>query len=295
MIDFQYPTLQDKFWVSNILKNCSYYSSDCCFGTIYMWADAYKIKISRHKGFLLRFYESKEPYYGFPLGNGDLNGAIDLLSKDAKKRNIKFKLLVSNDDMKELIVNHVFLKFDYNSNRDIFDYIYSVSDLSKLNGKKYHSKRNHISKFNSLYNWEYKDINSSNINQCKLFIQKWFNNNILQKGMDMEKEYHAIFKALDSFNELNLLGGIIKVESNIVALTIGEEINKNVFLIHFEKADYNYIGSYTIINKEFALKHLQSYKYINREEDMGIEGLRKSKLSYHPIELLSKYEAIARE
>lgn len=292
MIDFKVPVLQDKLWAEDILKFSGYYGSDCSFGTIYIWSDVYKIKISKYKNFLLRMYGENDIYYGFPLGDGDLNSAIEYIENDAYQRKIEFKLFGITDKMKNILESKFNGKFEFESDRDIADYLYNSSDLILLSGKKYHTKRNHISKFNRLYEWEYEDICDINMEDCKKFIDNWFKDNIKIKGNNIEKEYKVISKVLNDFKNLGLIGGILKVSGKVIALTIGEEINKECFLIHFEKADYSYDGAYTVINNEFCLRNLKMYKYINREEDMGIEGLRKAKLSYHPQILLSKYKAI---
>ena len=139
-----------------------------------------------------------------------------------------------------------------------------------------------------MYNWNYNDINRDNLYLCKEFFYKWF---LLNKDKNVDSEKIALKKALNYYFDLELMGGYLEVDNQIAAITIGEQINSEIFDIHFEKALLEYSGSYPTINQEFAKRNLSNYKYINREEDIGIEGLRKSKLSYNPAFLLDRYNA----
>lgn len=288
MLEFKYAKLDDRKWIEPIFKNSGYIGADYCFGSLYLWQEAYKCKIYKDEKFLYRIYDGEEPSYAFPVGNGDYKNAINILIKDASERNIPYKMFGLTAQMRGIIEAIMPNKFKFELKRDMSDYIYNSEDLSNLQGKKYHSKRNHVSKFKKTYNWTYADITEKNLKECFCFLEEWF---LINKDRNLESEELAIKKAFDNYFELKLIGGYLKVDENIVALTIGEKINDDVFDIHFEKALLNYSGSYPAINQEFAKRKLSSYKYINREEDIGIEGLRKSKLSYSPTFLLDRYVA----
>ena len=182
--------------------------------------------------------------------------------------------------------------FAFSLDRPGSDYIYSAEDLVSLKGRKFEKKRNHLAKFKRTYNYTYEQISSDNIADCIDVSDQWRSVNAAQLGESVNKEYCAVRRAVDSYEQLALLGGLIRIEGKPVAFTIGEEVNPDVFLLHFEKALDGYDGLYPAINKEFAEHHLANYKFVNREEDMGVEGLRKSKLSYHPVLLLEKYRAV---
>lgn len=288
MLNFRYAEISDKEWIDDVFKNSGYIGADFCFGSLYLWQDVYRCKICEKGDFLYRIYEGKETYYAFPIGNGDYKIAIEMLIEDSVIRNIPFQMFGITEDMKKIISSIMPNKFRFEFKRNMSDYIYDSNNLSFLKGKKYHSKRNHVSKFKKNYNWEYKDIDINSLDNVRAFFDKWF---LLNSDKNIESEKIAVKKALDNFVELGLSGGYIEVDGQIVALTIGEPINNEAFDIHFEKALLNYSGSYPTINQEFAKRNLSNYKYINREEDMGIEGLRKSKLSYHPVFLLDRYNA----
>lgn len=174
-------------------------------------------------------------------------------------------------------------------NRDAFDYIYKRTDLAELSGKKYHSKRNHISAFSKKYNWEYRTVSKENLADIKECCEQWYIENSERLDNFMLCEKNGVNTILENMEKLKVKGGAIYVEGKAVAFTLGSPINQDVFDIHIEKALPEYATAYTLINREFAKNELENYKYINREDDLGLEGLRKAKLSYKPEILLKKY------
>ncbi len=178
--------------------------------------------------------------------------------------------------------------------RDAFDYIYLQEDLANLSGKKYHSKRNHISAFSKQYNWEFKEISQSDIPKVLECAKEWYTSNSERFDKYMQTEKDGIELMLSNMELLDIRGGAIYVDGKMVAFTLGSPINREIFDIHIEKALPEYATAYTVINREFA-KILTDYKYINREDDLGLEGLRKAKLSYKPHILLKKYSAVSKK
>ena len=294
MLDFKNPAVKDSAWASPILKNSGYFGADCAFGTLYIWSDAYDTKICKYKDFLLKCHGKREIFYGFPVGRGDLKGAFEAMMEDADERGIPFRLSGLTKEMASIVTELFPERFDFTEVRDFSDYIYQVEDMASLRGKKFHSKRNHISKFERMYPWAYKKIGRENIADCQKFVQEWFRLNAHKNEEAFEQEHTAINKALLAFEELGFSGGILLVDGQIVALTLGEEVNSLVFVTHFEKALTSYAGAYAMINKEFSRQNLAKYSYVNREEDLGLEGLRKAKMSYYPYILLEKFRAVMR-
>ena len=286
MLNFRYANINDREWIDPIFKNSGYLGADFCFGSLFIWQEIYKSKISKDKDFLYRIYDGAETLYAFPVGNGNYSDALEIMIQDAKDRNITFKMFGITEKMKKILDTIMPNKFKFELRRDMSDYIYNSKDLIFLQGKRYHSKRNHISRFKKSYNWEYCDINKDNLDLCEEFFNKWFS---LNKDKDIESEKIAVKRALDNYFDLKLIGGYLEVDNQIAAIIIGEEINDEIFDIHFEKALLEYSGAYPAINQEFTKRSLSNYKYINREEDMGIPNLRKAKLSYKPVKLLEKY------
>lgn len=292
MLEFRDLTLNDKTWIEDILGKSGYISADSAFGTMYVWAKAYNLKIAKYKGFLFRFYHGKG--YGFPLGQGDITEAIELLIEHAKSEGQKFSFVGISESSVNVLQNLMKERFLFEHTRDRDDYIYRTYDLINLKGKKYHSKRNHISKFLRNNNWEYENITEVNKHECISLVEEWFSESEHYENNNLYKEKEAILLAISKFDVLGFKGGIIRVEGRPVAFTIGEAINSAVFVVHFEKALAHYKEAYAVINNEFAKRVLSEYDFINREEDLGIEGLRRAKLSYHPITLLRKYRATLR-
>lgn len=180
-------------------------------------------------------------------------------------------------------------KYDFEEIRDAFDYIYKTEDLISLSGKKYHSKRNHIAKFSKNFNWEYKTIDKNLVPLVLKCAQKWYLENSERMDKYMSVEQEAVNTILNNMDILSAKGGAILVDGEVIAFTLGSPINEDVFDIHIEKALKDYSEAYTVINREFLKNELADFKFVNREDDMGLEGLRKAKLSYKPHILLKKY------
>jgi len=170
--------------------------------------------------------------------------------------------------------------------RNNFDYVYNTSDLLTLVGKKYHAKRNHINRFRAEHTFEYRPITRANAVECMDVYSHWV------EGRDAKEyiyEIEALARAFEHMDELGLIGGGIYMDGKLAAFTIGE-IGAHQAVVYFEKADSEIQGLYPLINQQFVEHALSGTQYINREEDMGIEGLRKAKLSYYPAMLLEKYK-----
>jgi len=231
--------------------------------------------------------------YMAPTEQIDLKHAIELLETDAKKNGRELCMLGVTPEAKIRLEEAMPGSFIYLSDRDYFDYIYLREDLATLRGKKYQAKRNHVNNFVKTYPYKYIEITPELVPECLQLESKWFKAN---SGGDDEQELNderrSMIYALNHCEELGLRGGAICVNHQIVAFSFGAPITYNTFGVHVEKADVNYEGSYAIINKEFAAHLPEQYIYVNREEDLGIEGLRKAKLSYQPTILLEKSAAI---
>ena len=175
------------------------------------------------------------------------------------------------------------------------DYIYLRENLGTLPGSKYHKKRNHISKFLRTYpNAKFEPISKESIKDAFLVEELWFEAEKSKTEESnsfetVEKEYFAIKSALENFENLNLSGGLVYIDEKPVAMTVASLITSQIMDIHFEKAlmPYAFDGAYSFINNQFA--KTQDCLLFNREEDLGLPGLKKAKLSYYPTEILQKY------
>ncbi|MDR3251272.1 MAG: phosphatidylglycerol lysyltransferase domain-containing protein [Tannerella sp.] len=275
--------------------NCDYAFANMC-----SWSFLYESAFAVSDGFLyIRFYVEQKGHrhlaYMFPVGSGDVKRAVETIESDAESMGYTLLILGVTPDAK-VTLNGLFPdKFTYIVEREYFDYIYLREELVELKGKKFQPKRNHINKFRKQYDYSYVPVSPEIVSECMELEQVWYNSN--RDGNDVEDLSHerrSMCYAMNRFDELGLTGGAIVVGGKIVAFTYGSPVNGNTFGIHVEKADISYDGIFSVINQEFASRIPSRFLYINREEDLGISGLRQAKLSYNPVILLEKNAAVKR-
>ncbi|WP_455592476.1 DUF2156 domain-containing protein [Bacteroides sp.] len=297
MITFKDITIQDKDTITAYTMNSCRRNCDLSFSNLCSWRFLYHTQFAIVDNFLVfKFWAGGELAYMMPIGEGDLKKVLDDLIEDAHRENEPFCMLGVCSCMREDLEAIMPGQFTFTADRDYADYIYLHSDLATLKGKKFQSKRNHINKFRNMYpDHEYTPITPDKIQECMELEAKWCKANDCDKQEGTGNERRALTYALEHFEELGLTGGILYVNGEIAAFTFGMPINKETFGVHVEKADTNIEGAYTMINYEFANRIPEQYIYINREEDLGIEGLRKAKLSYQPETILEKYMVCLKE
>lgn len=297
MIKFKDITLEDKEVITSITMNSERKNCDLSFSNLCSWRFMYGTQFAIVDGFLLfKFHIDEKLAYMMPVGEGDLKKILENLLEDAQKEEQPFLLYGVCNNMKEEIENLMPGKFVFSSSRDYVDYVYLRTDLAELKGKKFQSKRNHVNKFYKTYtDYEYAPITVNRISECLRLEEEWCRANNCGQQNGLGNERKSLTYALNHFDELGLTGGILYVNGKIAAFTFGMPINQETFGIHVEKADTQIEGAYNIINQEFARHIPEQYIYLNREEDLGIEGLRKAKLSYQPAILLEKNIARLKE
>lgn len=171
-----------------------------------------------------------------------------------------------------------------------WDYVYATESLATLKGKKLHGKRNHINKFLLKYpDHEYRKLEPSMVDDCVALYDQWSNDKDEETAKSLQTEKQSVLLALHHMNELGLTGGTIYIEGKLCAFTVGERLHPHMQLIHIEKGDTNYDGIFPMINQQYVLHECMDTELINREEDMGIEGMRKAKRSYNPLKMIEKY------
>lgn len=286
MITFREIELSDAQKCRDFFRSSGSISCDYTFGNLYAWREAFNYKIAFLQDFMFVRLGKKENSYFMPLGNGDIAKAVELL-KEYEQGDLHI-YGASLEDVEKLRNANVEVKSS-TLYRDASDYIYRAEDLINLAGKKYHSKRNFVSRFKSSYNWTYEPLCLKNIHEVKAFCEYWFEKYSDESG---EQEKKVALGALDRFEEIGFDGGILRIDGKVIAFTAGEPINDEVYCVHIEKADTEYVGAYNVLNQQFLINTCSSYKLINREEDMGIEGLRKAKESYNPVFIFEKYNLI---
>ena len=290
MIPFKDIELTDRDTITGITRKSNRRNCDLSFSNLCSWRFLYDTQFAVVNDFLVfKFWAQGELTYMMPVGKGDLKETIKELIRDAKQEEQPFRMLGVCRGMQEDLEHILPNKFVFTTTRDYADYLYYREDLATLKGKKFQSKRNFTNRFKRQYpNYEYAPITPDNIEECLILEEKWCKENNCDEYEGTGNERKALTYALRNFEALGLMGGLLRVDGEIVAFTFGMPINADTFGTHVEKADTTIEGSYAMINMEFA-KHIpEQYIYINREEDLGIPGLRKAKLSYNPAILLEK-------
>lgn len=282
----------DRKWMDPLIHASDFRGCEYSFGTMFLWRNVFNTYVARFEGRLLVRSGEKGNYsYLFPPGTSDLKKALSALEEDAKNEGQPFFMHSVNENSRKETENLFPGRYIFEPVRNDFDYIYTVESLSTLKGKKLHGKRNHINRFLAEYEnrWEYEDITPENISECILMNRKWCLQNECALDESKQREQCAVKEALANYFNLDLIGGVLKVDRQVVAFTVGEPLNSDTLLVHIEKAYTEYHGAYPMINKQFVSANGGDFVYVNREDDTGSEGLRKSKLSYHPAFLETKF------
>lgn len=279
MLEFRALDIDDEKLIKKYY-NENFFLCEYCFVDMYIWRRAYDTQIAEHNGFLYTKCEDEGVQYFFPpYGEGNYKAAMDELVEYTKSKGIALNLISVPPKMKDKIEEVMPGAFEFTFNENNADYIYLSEKLAYLRGKKLHKKKNHVNKFLKTYEgrWSYEDVNEENIREFFSYQVEWCENDDQFLG-----ELCATSSALKSFTRLGLIGGIIRVDGKIVAITLASKPYDDMVIVHIEKADKNIEGSYQIINQQFVEHNCLDVKYVDREEDLGIPGLRKAKESYYP-------------
>ena len=298
--DFRPVTLDMKPLFDSYIKpkgyNCS--CSESSFANDFIWQKSYSIRLSTHKDvmYLAMSHRKYRPLM-LPPFLRDNSMSIQpymLCAEDYMDAECGgFYLKGATEAVVEKIKQdcgdrYRFIYDDVNS-----EYVYNSSDLINLAGKKYHSKRNHINTFKKKYVSEFDEYSPKYREECLALQDKWAKVSGAEEGAARD-EYESIARALDNYEALNLRGCVVKIGGEVVAFSMGEHISEDTAIIHIEKADRDFDGLYTYINREFAANFWSDCTYINREEDMGVPGIRKAKQSYYPAFMINKYDVALR-
>lgn len=289
-IQFKQPELEDKQIIDHYFKTYPSRSCERTFVNTLLWSRAYHVTYAIIEDTLVFRSEGEKIAFTYPTGQKEqVKKALDVLMSYVKQQAIPFYLYGVTVSEFEQINEWYPDRFEIEYNRDIADYVYESEKLITLSGKKLHGKRNHINKFKATYeNWSYEEMNEGNIDECFDMAMKWRRDNSVDENADKRAEMCVALNSLRLFRELELIGGVLRVNGEVVAFTIGEPVSPDTFVVHIEKAYAEIQGAYPMINQQFVEHACSQYQYINREEDTGAEGLRKAKLSYRPVFLIEK-------
>ncbi len=290
-IDFHIVTVADKplfdyYMLSSEEQNC-----DLNFANIFCWSDTYHSEVAEAEDFLvIRFDNGGAKSYMQPVGNGDKRAILELLRKDAFEQRTPLRLYGLSGEWRAFLEENYPSEFAFDAPRALADYIYRTEDLAQLQGRKYQPKRNHLNRFVAQYKWHTEPLSQQNIKDCIALNDKWLRSR--EVGETELAEQRAVQRAFDNFETLGLRGLVLYVDDRAAAFSYGTPITQKTFCTHIEKHDAAVEGAATMINREMAQSLEEEFEFINREDDLGLEGLRFAKMSYYPALLLEKVAAL---
>ena len=291
MIQFERLVPRRKAEYDKYLLNCGQRGCEYSFVNLYLWGrqtaavmDGYLVLFSHFNG---------HSVYPFPVGQGDIRPVLDAIIADSRERGIPCRLTSLTQADMELLEAFYPGKFRFRCDRSDFDYVYNIDDLADLKGRKFQQKRNHLNRFQENYpDCHVKGLDETTMGVAMNLIDNWFYCKQQEgSGMDLQLEQVALRRAFAQFQELGLEGLILYAGGEPVAVTMGSRLSEDTFDVHFEKARDDIQGAYGAINRAFARYLREKYpelRYLNREDDLGLPGLRKAKLSYNPAFLVEK-------
>lgn len=294
MLTFRELNITDKPVFDRLFGTIRAEVSDLTFTNLFMWQHTYGLKVHYAESidFWLLLAEPGrwKPFFLPPVGDWSnlqkLETVYGMMQNVAEAK--KFNLLLRRQPE---TLCQVYQQFDpdltVKHDRNTFDYLYKIDDLIHLRGRSLHSKRNHLNRFMRQYPWKYHHLSPDLLQECLNMETEWFN---IKTGLsgELDDEEIAMARILHHYDSLGVTGGVITVNGTIQAITVGEKLNRNTVVIHIEKGNIDFDGIYAAINQQFLLNEWESVEFVNREEDMGIDGLRQAKLSYRPCKLIEK-------
>lgn len=294
MLNFRKPVPADQEWIQNAGFQTGLRQNDAGFVNISLLTEKYNTHVCNYNGTLLRFFP--EGYlkgsYAAPVGNADYREMIPLLEADAAERNLPFRLeLLTKEDCNKL--EEAFPgEFIIENKPDFSEYLHLREHHAAMAGRHFSSKRNHIAQFFRRHPDAYVvPITKDNMHDAYRVARNWLDGQPQEKKEYLEYEYRAIMKSGENWDAWQLKGILVYSDGAPVGMSIASKISDGVYDVHFEKALAEYPHVWSVLVREMA-RYLEDAVWINREEDLGDEGLRKSKLSYRPDLLLQKFSAI---
>ena len=291
-VQFKRAQLEDKEIITRYFTNHTSRSCERTFANVFLWSGKYPVTWAIVEQTLVFKSEDEEHLaFAFPAGEPEnVKKALEVLMQYSAQRNVPFQMYNVTPEYYAQLEEWYPGRFQIEYVRDDADYVYESEKLATLSGKKLHGKRNHINKFKATYEgrWSYEKMTRDNVEDCFQMALKWREENGCEEDSEKRSEMCVTLNSLRLLEELELTGGVLRIDDEVVAFTIGEPICKDTFVVHIEKAFADVQGAYPMINQQFVEHECMNYRYINREEDTGSEGLRKAKLSYRPAFMVEK-------
>ena len=294
MPEFKEITLADRPWVTEILKSENSPSADYSFGNLYMWAGKYPLRIARFDRRLLLRYDAAVPCFAFPVGTGPVRPALEAIIDYASRYGDAFTMPGLTEAQRQTVEREYPGRCEFHENRAAADYIYSAESLSTFSGRALHGKRSHCNRFEAEYDWRFVPLSRELIPDCEAMLRKWSEENAPRLEKSVQEEYEAIARCFADYEALEMDGGVLLADGEVLGFSVGEMVCGDTFVVHFEKAEAGPKGAYAMVCREMTRMAMEEYpdmRYVNREDDVGLEPLRNSKMTYCPEFLLTKYDA----
>jgi hypothetical protein len=296
MIKFEKLNPANKAAYDKFLLNCGKRGCEYNFANLYLWGRQRAAFLGDNLVFFSQF--NQRSVYLFPLCRGNVKDVIDAIIHDARSRDIPCRLTSLSHADCDLLESLYPDQFRFHHDRNSFDYLYNIEDLATLKGKKFQKKRNHLNKFKQLHpQFRVEPITEENTPLVEDLLARWYKTRLeADPSADFYMEQVALSKALRYREDLDMEGLVLMDGDEILAMTLGSFLSGETFDVQFEKAIDD--SAYVAMCSSFAAHLMAKYPdllYLNREDDLGIEGLRKSKLAYNPVMLIEKHWACLKE
>lgn len=298
MISFSRLQLAQKAQYEDILFACGSRSCEYSFANLYLWGRQEAAFFPEGVAFFSHFYGKS--VYPYPIGTGDRRAVLEAVLEDAKSRGIPCRITSMTRAETEELESWFPGRFLFRPDRDGFDYVYAIDDLADLKGRKFQKKRNHVHKFQASHpDCLSVPLEKENLPQAQEMVAQWFRQRLAEDPHgDYLLEQIALSRAFRHFEALGMEGLMLVENGQVLAVTLASRLSENTMDVHFEKAREDVDGAYAAVNCEFArylrLKHPE-LAFLNREDDLGLPGLRQAKLSYQPHHMEEKYNAYLAE
>ena len=263
--------------------------SELTFTNLFVWRKSRPITFAEVDGSLVFFVESEEAgvmrrvMFGPPVGGVSASEVVESLGEE-----IEGAVRMPKKGANELAV----AGFRVEEDRGNWDYVYRVEDLSGLAGRRFHKKRNQVKQCLEAHECMHEKITEQNLPECVDFQERWCKARQCGAEPGLCRENLAVREMLEHYRELGLFGSAVRVDGRIEAYAVGEELSPGTAVCHFEKGMPGVQGLGQLINQWFAGYSLGDYEFLNREQDMGIPGLRQAKESYYPHHMVEKFKVI---
>lgn len=295
MLEFKTLTLEDKAWVDELVMRENSPSAGFNFGNIYLWNKNYEQLVARSDGRMVtKLRRGDQTAFVFPIGRGPLAPAVEAIREFAAAQGDPLVLRGLTEKHVAQLDEAYPGGFAYTENENCADYVYLAEKLATYSGKALHRKKNHCNRFEAENDWDFVPLSRELFPGCLDMLDSWTEENAHRLDPSIGREREAILKAFAAYEKLGFEGGVLRVQGKIVGFSLGEFTSSDCFDVHFEKADGSINGAYPMVCRELTRQLMAAHPqltYMNREEDMGLEALRRSKRSYKPEFMVRKFTA----